>query len=609
MILNQKTTVLFLIFLTILVTEDTSAALSGPATDSDGNYTINWTMTCNGGGNTNYHLFENGVQISANWCGYSSGTKSITGKPAGTYNYMLDYCDEYYPEPGLLCASHFGLEEYHTVTVSTGGSGSGSTNSDIVRLGHYDADGRIDLFVESGISKPIVLRQLIDKTFQQVNLSSGQIQTYSNNWPTTSLVKVHHSDFNVDGTEDYALIGVDQVIPGANPQLIYSMDGGTVNTNPSHVTTLSESTQKFVGDALGLMLDYYHLYNRMLAEGAVNFYSYGYSWGYYGGAYLDLWGQGNANGPYIEDGENPYDDMVSPANCSIYACYYDGTQWQMYVYAQIIVPTWNTAIFHPSTLSLAQKMDQVDQGTATLDDLIEILEQILGAISCDGLDNSEIGVYDAVHTLEYFRVNTCSVIVIFRILNVVNTAPYVENGNEPSDPRLQFRARLVGAPWSRPASTAMHGSVHNPDNLLGWYSGFPQNGGVAAFLNQAGNLVKADTDISDSKQNTLLVGYIVSPYSPATAWTIASSAYQGYGNNLQYCIFPEIMQQVQAAATGNYCVGYNSNSFSKGLSNLLGIITPVGHRIAGLGGVSISYIQLTKERFPGITKPVPPSEF
>ncbi|MEX0941679.1 MAG: FG-GAP-like repeat-containing protein [Pseudomonadales bacterium] len=91
--------------------------LSGPSTDNDGNFTLTWTPSYSCGSGTTYHLYENSTQISSGVC-TSSGSYNVTGRSSGTYNYMLDQCDYYYPEPGLLCASHIGLQQNHTVVVS-----------------------------------------------------------------------------------------------------------------------------------------------------------------------------------------------------------------------------------------------------------------------------------------------------------------------------------------------------------------------------------------------------------------------------------------------------------------------------------------------------------
>lgn len=91
--------------------------LSGPSSDTDGNYTLTWTVTC--GQWASYTLYENGSQIDSGAC-TTSGSYDVTGRLSDTYNYVLDRC--YYNssgfEPDFECLSDFGDEQTHTVVVS-----------------------------------------------------------------------------------------------------------------------------------------------------------------------------------------------------------------------------------------------------------------------------------------------------------------------------------------------------------------------------------------------------------------------------------------------------------------------------------------------------------
>lgn len=110
------------IFLLLILSHPATAALSGPTTDDDGNYTISWTGNCSD--QDQYYLYENGEQV---YSGCGTWNYSATNKPDGTYLYQLDHCAFYYPEPGWFCAlaDTGSYESEHTVEVTSSGGGGG----------------------------------------------------------------------------------------------------------------------------------------------------------------------------------------------------------------------------------------------------------------------------------------------------------------------------------------------------------------------------------------------------------------------------------------------------------------------------------------------------
>lgn len=192
---------LALLFTCCVFTPSVSASggLTGPTSSTTGNYTISSSNTvCSQPSNT-YHLLENNITVQSG-CAIS---KSFAGKASGSYIYTLREC-EYDSEFGREFCFNRGT---HTVVVSAGGSDNPIGDND-VRLGHYDNDGLIDIFVNSVVSAPYVLRQLSNRSFQlKTGLSSSQITTYSG-WTLVTGILVNVSDFNADGTDDLMLVDV-----------------------------------------------------------------------------------------------------------------------------------------------------------------------------------------------------------------------------------------------------------------------------------------------------------------------------------------------------------------------------------------------------------------
>lgn len=250
--------------------------------------------------------------------------------------------------------------------------------------------------------------------------------------------------------------------------------------------------------------------------------------------------------------------MTSPVACAINDCDFNGTQWVMYVWAEVFWPVWDDSIFPPATIALTETMDDVDAGNATIDDLLDVIKSVFGWISCDGLNSSEIDFFDLVHTTEFFRTNTCTYVALARLHNVQHVPG-------PSSVRIQIRARPFG-PWWQPAKNIMHSSIHHPDLGFDWYTGVAENQSGAA-VNNGGNLIKKVSYPADRRQNAFLVGLVDGPILVLPAWLTVTAGFNGYDNDLRYCFWPEVMEFAPPPMS---CNGYNSNSFVRGLADLTG---------------------------------------
>ena len=301
----------FVFFFVFSAVVNASGGLTGPTSSTTGNYTISSINNACGLPSTTYRLIENNRTIKTG-CVVS---ESFTNKPSGTYVYKLKEC-EY--------DSEFGQEfcftgANHTVVVSTGSTQNPNGDND-VRLGHYDNDGLIDIFVDSTVSNPYVLRQLSNKNFQLITgLLSSQVTTYSS-WPLVTSILVNLSDFNADGTDDLMLVDVSSHIFGANDQVIFSQYNGSAYTHPVSVSALTASKRQFLVETLGLSQDPDYLLRTMIEQGAYSFISHGFAVGYFNTAYLQLFQMAYNGNAYVSLNDNPYDSSTAPSNCAIYYC-------------------------------------------------------------------------------------------------------------------------------------------------------------------------------------------------------------------------------------------------------------------------------------------------
>lgn len=552
------------------------SGLIGPTSSTTGNYIISSANSVCELSDTVYYLIENGRTVQTG-CNIS---KSFTDKSPGNYVYSLTEC-EYDTEFGTNFCFNGST---HTVTVSISGSIENPNGDNYVRLGDYNNDGRLDIFVDPIVSNPYILKQLSNKSFQLITgLISAQINTYSN-WPLATGILVHQSDLNADGTQDVMLVGVSNSISGADDQVIRSQYNGSAYTHPASVSVLTPSKQQFLIETLGLSQDRSYLLRTMIEQGAYSLSSQGFGYGFFNAAYLQIFQMGINGDVYVGLNENPYDDVTRPSSCVIFLCQFDniGGQWQLYVYAEVIDIIWDYSIFNPATQQLASEIDKVEAGTSTLDNLLDIIEGEVGVVSCDGIEDYQVDVFDSVHNLNYFKINTCTFAILARYLNGFSIREIINDGNK----RLQFRARKIRKEWWKPF---YHASISINSKAKSRLSGMP-SGGDSKLLG------KMD-ELTDHPQLTLLVGFINTSESPEIAFNKLYTATQFYDDSLDYSPLPSSLTS-----------SYNSNGFAKGLVDLVGTIAPVS--AFGVPGMSNTIdISINTFRFPGILKPVPRSEF
>lgn len=578
--MNKSTCLSLVTLLTILFTftspANAASGLIGPNSSTTGNYIISSTDNVCGYSDSIYHLYENNRVVQTG-CSIS---KSFTSKPSGTYVYSLTEC-EYDSEFGT---SFCFTGSTHTVIVSNSGSVENPNGDNYVRLGDYNNDGRLDIFVDPIVSTPYILKQLSNKSFQLITgLVSTQISTYSS-WPLASGILTHISDLNADGTDDLMLVGVSTYIADADDQVIRSQYNGNIYTHPVSHSPVTPAKRQFLVETLGLSQDPSYLLRTMVEQGSYSLTSYGFSYGYFNAAYLQIFQMGYNGNVYVDLDENPYDNTTVLSSCSVYTCRYDSTvgQWQMYVYAEVIEINWDYSIFTPQTVALADEIDKVRSGTSTLDNLLDMIEGVVGYVSCNGIENDQVDVFDYVHSFSYFKTNTCTFAVLARYLNGYSLKEIIEDGNK----RLQFRARKIRKEWYKPF---YHASVSNSSEDQ-WLSGMPDDIDQSKLIGHANHY-------SDHPSLTLFAGFINTTVAPEAAFTKLITATGYYDNGLDYNFDPLPLTS-----------SYNSNGYAKGLVDLVGTITPVG--AFGAPGMSDTIdISINSFRFPGLFKPVPKSEF
>ena len=551
-----------------------AGTLSGPNSSSTGDYTISSIGNVCSDSYLSYQLHENN-RLEQTGCSIS---KSFTGKPTGVYHYKLIEC-EYDPEINY----NFCIQIHsHTVTVVLDGGGDNPNGDTEIRLGDYNNDGFMDIFVKPTITAPYLLKQSSYGSFQLITgLTTTQINLYST-WGIASHILAYVSDLNIDGTGDIMLVGINHYILAAQDQMIYSQySSSSSSTAPASISTMTTSKKHFLIEALGLSQDRAYLLRTMIDNNAYSLTSHGFTYGYFNTAYLQLF-QMSLNGSiYMPLDENPYDNSTAPSNCAFYNCHFDtiGGQWQMYVYAEVIDIEWDYSIFHQSTVNLAAEIDKVENGSSTLDKLLDIFENHLGYVSCNGIEDDQVDVFDNVHSFSYFRTNTCTFALLARHLNSMSIKEAIESGYN----RVQFRANKINNDWWNPF---YHSSISNSMHS-DWFSGMPVNG----------KLVGLRRYVDDNPELTLLVGFVDSALLPQNLITELQLAQSIYDDTLEYTSKPSLSNN-----------GYNSNSFTKGLVDLVGTIKPIG-AFSSLGMKNTVEISINELRFPGLNKPVPKSKF
>ncbi len=202
---------------------------------------------------------------------------------------------------------------------------------------------------------------------------------------------MHLSDFNADGTDDLILLGVSSYVAGAYDQIVSSQYTGSPYSHPVSVSAMTPAKQQFLVETLGLSQDPDYLLRTMIQQGAYSFISHGFGFGYFNTAYLQIFQMGHNGSLYVDLNDNPYDSTSAPSNCAIYNCLFDFStgQWQMYVYAEVIETIFDYSIFNTQTVVLANEMDKVEAGSSTIDNLLDVIEGVVGAVSTTSYPQAE----------------------------------------------------------------------------------------------------------------------------------------------------------------------------------------------------------------------------
>lgn len=484
-----------------------------------------------------------------------------------------------------------------------------------VRIGDYDQDGDQDLFVQHNGSHvepvtPFVLRQ-VNSAFQLVpNPSAAEMQTM-NAWPLASNLQTHISDFDVDGRYDLLVYGVSNENADVSDPIVYAST--TSGAAPrTEVLNLNVGVRQFLIEMLGLMLfedDFFEVAALVKHTASDPWYTTTVSdpfLAWWNSEYLQFWGLQNGDGSitYVDPSEDTRDENNPPSNCTIFSCQFTDGQWQLYVISRVITVNPDFGKFHPTTIAVHNSAQAVAVDAAPIDDLIGLLELVLGSISCAGVDPAQVEFFDAVHNQNYFTKNTCLIATLSRHINVLHQQPNLNNTTTLQNPPIEFRARQTGFAFNR---ILLHASVHT-FNSTSVYSAFPEFGTIAAIGGVGGFLEKKFRDPSDLKGNTLLVGNIVPFPNIINAPLAIEFGHDNYDNGLLYCLIPEL-------GLPGFCSGYNSNSYAKGLSDTVGTIQLVQHQyltpnpIGQVGGPTLFFYNLDATTMPGVTKPVPAVEF
>jgi hypothetical protein len=203
-----------------------------------------------------------------------------------------------------------------------------------------------------------------------------------------------------------------------------------------------------------------------------------------------------------------------------------------------------------------------------------------------------------------------------RIEKVV--ASYMRGIRAPEPPGLRSDLALNSIPAGLGVTEHRHLSVYNRDRRE-WYRAGPESGpravaGLATPILKGKNGDPKAPDGGRSQTDDPLVAVPVAyvlvndPYlSTADQWAIIADGYDAfpYGGAVNYCLFPE----EQRGLTGPCEGGYNSNSFAKGLVDLLPGVYLEKVEYLYRGERRIELFPLNSEKYPGFATPVPPVEF
>ena len=144
----------------------------------------------------------------------------------------------------------------------------GFTAGYVVRTGHLNADGRVDIFLQHkakvvpisvddiSFSVPLppnvgefVLQQNPSGEFDLVSNLTAQAKQAVKQWAIQSAIDIIRKDLNVDGIFDVLLSDVGTVIPGAKNVIVFAAPGK--NSPPSVVRNVDPGLDKFIKDVGG----------------------------------------------------------------------------------------------------------------------------------------------------------------------------------------------------------------------------------------------------------------------------------------------------------------------------------------------------------------------
>ena len=456
-----------------------------------------------------------------------------------------------------------------------------------VRVGDFDSDGFADdLFVEAvpeivlihgEIITPIVigpdipsfvLRGEVDNTFSLVTaLTSSELQAASQ-WSLSS-VELTANDFNHDGYRDLGLANVPAAISGAANQIVFA-DSST-GSAPASILNVDTGFETFIDDVYQWYLD--HDYYDVEITVDIDIFNY------FGVAdnfpsLINLFAQcelihGNGNcawalhdlnlvfaaegldcvQEFLAAGENPYT-----------FCKYAYHVWIKSTTQQTtIVQDLSTA--HPDAANVIQKSNEYEEGTATIEDIVDIFEIGIGT----DIGGADVPVDDEnLDSPEEQRAFDIHVVLadiwgwIFGESRSANRVPDV----------VYVTGRRVG--WIGPFHTALE---YSDPLLFGipteYLSAGPKNG-----------LLRSQTDNLSEARNVTLGRVTPISFGARSLWSEMRSADGYYPDCLDYDLFPAIQN------------GYNSNSYVHGI-------------IQATDGI----VDISMSKFVGGGKPVPATFF
>ena len=503
-----------------------------------------------------------------------------------------------------------------------------------VRTGDIDSDGKKDIYLKrtsggnanNGVIDKTILTQNNDGHFEVLqDPTSGQFST-AGGWPISASVTAVVNDFNVDGRVDVLLKNLDTVISNVDDQIIFS-SGVFFNGAAQVATSIDFEFEKFFRDTYNWILDP-NYFSQALVAGlpaynlAVTFkvwfcINYGLS----SSCVTTSRSVYNKTITLAKMGLSGY-QTTAAAEAALAASLgfanYDGFRCKLICgwldfyrfYGSIVFnvvdvwtpttesPAFDDINFSSKARDISEAAGDIGTGTATIGDVIDIFEEVLGGAAdlvLGGEGLGEIIIVDSSHSAEDYEEDKKMTLSLMRIFDAKT--------DRPGSPKVEIRSRIPLAflPTALQGNRA-HLSVHSPSAVLfSWHSGFPSEGWGTA-VGPGGQLLSQEGYLPDARGLTnMLVGYADSfVYSDSFLfWNSLDSAADAYDNDLTYCLFPERSESLFGS-----CTGYNSNSYATGL-----IKSRSGNIVPLPGAFGIQHPLTDADRYPGVQKPVPSENF